>query len=254
MPVVTIDGHELEYAWHGPGADEAPTLVFLHEGLGSVAGWRDFPARSAAATGCGALVYSRLGYGGSDPLPGPMRPSFMHTEALETLPAVLEKFSVRAPILVGHSDGGSIALIYAGAGLPARAVIVMAPHVFVEPVCVESIMQLKARASEIKARLSGQHGRNTNGLFSAWTEVWSSAEFLRWNIEASLGGIECPVLAIQGEADAYGTLAQVEAVRSQVRGSAQLLVLPGCGHSPHRERGEETLAAVVEFVAGVSGG
>jgi pimeloyl-ACP methyl ester carboxylesterase len=251
MPHVAIRGHDLEYAWHGPQPEEAPTLVFLHEGLGSVAGWRDFPARSAAATGCGALVYSRLGYGRSDPLEEAMTPSFMHVEAMTTLPALLEKFEVRAPILVGHSDGGSIALIHAGAGFPVRAVVVMAPHVFVEPVCVESITRLRAQAAEIKGRLIGQHGSNTEGLFSAWTEVWLSPEFLRWNIEASVRAIACPVLAIQGDADAYGTLAQVEAVRSQVRGPARLLVLPECGHSPHRERSEETLAAVAEFVDGV---
>jgi pimeloyl-ACP methyl ester carboxylesterase/ribosomal protein S18 acetylase RimI-like enzyme len=253
MPFVVVRGRSLEYAWHGPPAAAAPTLVFLHEGLGSVAGWREFPARLAAATGCGALVYSRLGYGRSDPLPGPLAPSFMHEEALVTLPELLARLAVQAPILVGHSDGGSIALIHAGAGHAVRGLIVEAPHLFVEPESVESIARLRERIADpgLRGRFAGQHGSNTEALLSAWTGVWSSPEFSDWNIEASARGVSCPVLAIQGDADEYGTLRQVEAVRSLVRGPAELVVLPGCGHSPHRERAEETLAAMTAFVRAV---
>lgn len=253
MRFVEIDGRKLEVAWHGPPAGTAPTLVFLHEGLGSVAGWREFPQRLAAATGCGALVYSRIGYGGSDPLPGPMTPRFMHDEALVTLPALLERTGVKAPILVGHSDGGSIALIFAGSGARVRGVIVEAPHLFVEPESVTSIAKLRERVADpaARARFAGQHGANTDALLAAWTAVWLSPEFRGWNIEGSVRAVACPVLAIQGEADEYGTLRQVEAVREQARGPVELVVLPDCGHAPHRERPEATLAAMTGFVRGL---
>lgn len=253
MGRIAIEGRELEFVWHGPPAEAAPTLVFLHEGLGSAAGWREFPARLAAATGCGALVYSRLGYGGSGPLAGALATSFMHEEALVRLPALLAALEVRAPILVGHSDGASIALIFAGAGHAVRGVIAEAPHLFVEDETVASIARLRARCEDplLRARFAGQHGANTDALLSAWTGAWLSPEFRGWNIEAHVREVSCPVLAIQGDGDEYGTLRQIEAVQELARGPTELLVLLGCGHAPHRERADEVLAAMIRFVRGL---
>jgi pimeloyl-ACP methyl ester carboxylesterase len=245
----------METRWIGPGPERAPTLVFLHEGLGSATLWRDFPDRVAAASGCGALVYSRQGYGASPPIAGPRAVRFMHDEALEVLPEVLASFGIESPILFGHSDGASIALIYAGARLgPVRGLVLEAPHVFVEPVCVESIARLAAayETTDLGQRLARHHGANTDSMFRTWADVWLRPEFLGWNIEEYLSAIEAPVLVVQGEDDEYGTLAQVEAVTGQVAGPAESLVLAHCGHSPHRDQPEAVLAAAVGFVRRVA--
>jgi pimeloyl-ACP methyl ester carboxylesterase len=213
--------------------------------------WRDFPGRLASATGCGALVYSRMGYGGSDPVRGIRPVRFMHDEALDVLPAVLERFKLEEVILFGHSDGASIALIHAGARSGSvRALILEAPHVFVEPVCIESITRIAAdyETTRLRERLERHHGRNTDPMFRAWTDVWLRPEFRKWNIEAYLPAIECPVLVMQGEDDRYGTLKQVDAVVAQVRGPAESLVLQHCGHSPHSERPDEVLEAAEGFL------
>jgi pimeloyl-ACP methyl ester carboxylesterase len=248
---VEIGGVRLETRWIGPPPAEAPTIVFLHEGLGSVSLWRDFPFQVAAATGCGALVYSRQGYGASDPYDGPRHADFMHREALEVLPRVLERFGLENPFLFGHSDGASIALIYAGARLGAvRGLILEAPHVFVEPVCVERIAEIAAEpaASALMRRLARRHGENTEALFRSWTDVWLSEEFGSWNLEDYLPAVECPVLVVQGTDDEYGTLRQVEAIAAGAGGVVETLVLEGCGHAPHSERPEEVLEAVVGVV------
>lgn len=248
-------GHRLEYAWFGPPPERAPTLVFLHEGLGCVAMWRDFPARVAAATGWGALVYSRAGYGRSDPVDLPRPVTFMHREGREVLPEVLEAAGVRDAVLVGHSDGGSIALIHAGSGdAPrVRGVVLEAPHVFVEEVSVESIARIGEvyHSTDLPRRLARYHGDNTECAFRGWNEVWLDPEFRVWNIEEYLPRIAVPVLVIQGEDDEYGTPAQVEAIQRQAGGPVETLLLPDCGHSPHRDQPERTLAAMVEFVRGV---
>ncbi|HEX7238788.1 MAG TPA: alpha/beta hydrolase [Longimicrobiaceae bacterium] len=245
-------GQRLEYAWHGPPPGEAPTLVFLHEGLGCVSLWRDFPARLAEATGCGALVYSRAGYGRSDPVDLPRPVSFMHHEGLRVLPEVLDAAGVRDAVLVGHSDGASIALVHAGSGAAGRvrALVLEAPHVFVEDVSVASIARAGEayRGTDLRAKLARHHGGNVDCAFRGWNEVWLHPEFRAWNLEAYLPAISVPVLVVQGEADEYGTLAQVEAVRTGVRGPVETLVLPGVGHSPHRDRPDETLAAMAAFV------
>jgi pimeloyl-ACP methyl ester carboxylesterase len=244
-------GQRLEYRWIGPGPSEAPTIVFLHEGLGSVGGWRDFPDRMAAATGCGALVYSRRGYGASEAIAGPRPVRFMHDEALEVLPLVLAHFKLEKTFLFGHSDGASIALIYAGARLgPLAGLLLEAPHVFVEPVCLESIARLAEayETTDLGERLARHHGENTDSMFRSWTDVWLRPEFAAWNIEAMLPAITAPVLVVQGEDDEYGTVRQVEAVLEGVKGPAEALVLPGAGHSPHRDRPAEVLDAVTRFV------
>lgn len=245
-------GHRLECAWHGPPPERAPTLVFLHEGLGCAATWRDFPARVAEATGCGALVYSRAGYGASDPVDLPRPVGFMHHEGVAVLPEVLEVAGVRDAVLVGHSDGASIALVHAGSGRAARvrALVVEAPHVFVEDVSVESIARMRDayRSTDLPRKLARYHGDNTECAFRGWNDVWLDPAFRAWNIEEYLPRITVPVLVIQGEDDEYGTLAQVEAIRTQVGGPVETLVLPDCGHSPHRDQPERTLEAMVRFV------
>src|SRR5579862_1443708 len=203
---VTIDGCQLEYEWHGPAAGDAPTIVFLHEGLGAITLWRDFPASLCARLGWGGLVYNRRGYGHSGGVDAPFTPRFMHWEALEVLPRVLDRFEITEPILFGHSDGGSIALLYAASGLrPPRALILEAPHVFVEDVTVASIRALRDqyRSTDLRARLERHHGANVDTLFEAWTTIWLSDSFRDWHITAALGGITSPTLAIQGRDDQY---------------------------------------------------
>ena len=251
-----VCGQRLEYRWIGPGPGEAPTIVFLHEGLGSVTTWRDFPDRVASATGCGALVYSRRGYGASDPVPGPRPIRFMHDEAFQVLPAVLKRFELEEVIFFGHSDGASIAVLYTGARLgPVRALVLEAPHVFVEPVCVESIARISEayETTGLKERFARHHGPNTDSMFRTWADVWLRPEFLRWNIEEYLPAIEAPVLVVQGENDEYGTVRQVEAVVTQVKGPAESLVLPDCGHSPHKDQPDAVLAAAARFIRAAVG-
>jgi pimeloyl-ACP methyl ester carboxylesterase len=244
-------GQHLEYRWVGPPPDDAPTIVFLHEGLGCLAMWRDFPDRLASATGSGALVYSRMGYGASEPVRGPRPVRFMHDEALDVLPAVIERFKLKEVVLLGHSDGASIAIIFAGALLaPIRALVLEAPHVFVEPICIESITQI-ARAYEttgLRERLVQYHGGNIDSMFRTWTDVWLRPEFRQWNIEEYLPAIESPVLVVQGEDDKYGTVRQVDAVVTQVSGPAKSLLLARCGHSPHSDEPDEVLEAASRFI------
>ena len=261
---VDVLGRGLEYRWIGPQPGEAPTIVFLHEGLGCVGMWRDFPDRLAAAAGCGALVYSRPGYGASDPVKGPRPVAFMHDEALEVLPAVLECFRLEEVILFGHSDGASIAVIYAGARPrelgetrgpspghgTVRALVLEAPHVFVETICTERIARIaeEYETTRLRERLARYHGANTDSMFRTWTDVWLKPEFARWNIEGCLPAIQSPVLVVQGENDEYGTPAQVDAVLRQVKGPAESLVLPRCGHSPHSTHADEVLEAAGRFI------
>jgi pimeloyl-ACP methyl ester carboxylesterase len=247
---VTIDDCRLEYQWHGPPATEAPTIVFLHEGLGSIAQWRDFPATLCARLGWGGLVYNRRGYGGSDRL-GPLSPRFMHREALDVLPRLLETFRIGRPVLFGHSDGGSIAIIYAGAASSVSAGLILeAAHVFVEDVTVARIAEVRDayRLSGLRERLERHHGANVDTLFSSWTEAWLSDEFRSWNIEDSLLTITCPTLVIQGADDEYGTLKQVNAIGAGLLGRAETLVLDACRHSPHVDQRERVEAAVVTFL------
>jgi pimeloyl-ACP methyl ester carboxylesterase len=252
MNFITVGGNRLEVAWHGPGPAKAPTLIFLHEGLGCVALWRDFPAKVAAATGCGALVYSRLGYGQSDPcaLPRPIR--YMHDEGLAVLPALLEVAGIRECILVGHSDGGSIALIYAGGtpALPLRGVITEAAHVFCEDISVQSIAAIKQpyEQGDLRQKLQKYHGENVDCAFWGWNGAWLHPEFRDWNLEEYLPGIKVPLLAIQGEDDEYGTTAQIEAIARQAGAGAEVVLLPNCGHSPHRDQEAATLQAMTRFI------
>jgi pimeloyl-ACP methyl ester carboxylesterase len=256
MDWLRVAGTRLECRWIGPAPDQAPTIVFLHEGLGSVSTWRDFPDALAAATGCGALVYSRAGYGRSDPvtLPRPVR--FMHDEA-RGLTDVLRAAGVREPILLGHSDGASIALIAAGTEpIPGlRALVLEAPHTFAEPYGMESIVRIADayRTTDLPERLARHHGDNTDVAFWGWNGVWLNPDFRAWNIEDVLPGITVPTLVIQGEDDEYGSWAHVESIQRGSRGPVQTLGLPGCGHAPHAEQRDATLAAMTRFIRDVLG-
>jgi pimeloyl-ACP methyl ester carboxylesterase len=252
--MVTVDGVNLDHQIIPAANGRAETLVFLHEGLGSISLWRDFPAKVAAATGWRALVYSRQGYGFSDPIAADRGVGYMHDEAEIVLPALLEKLGFDDPVLIGHSDGGSIALIHAGAGHRTRGIVTMAAHVFVEDITVRSIAEAKVAFETTNlAERMGRHHKDPRAAFWGWNRIWLDPEFRAWNIEAYLPAIACPVLAIQGLDDEYGTPAQVEAIARGVGGPARTLLLPDCRHSPHRDQESATLQAVVGFVAALEG-
>jgi pimeloyl-ACP methyl ester carboxylesterase len=228
-----------------PGAE--PALVFLHEGLGSVALWRDFPERLARATGRRALVYSRAGHGNSSVPDTPRTPRFMHDEALEVLPELLATHGIEKPVLVGHSDGGSIALIHASRH-PVTKLVLLAPHVFVEDLSVASIAEAREtfETTDLRDRMARYH-RDPEATFRLWNDIWLAPEFRDWSIEDVLPAITAPVLAIQGEHDQYGTLAQIDAIEAGVSGPFQRAVL-NARHAPHLEAPEETLRIAAEFV------
>ena len=253
MPFATAARRSLAYEWVGEDSGGKPTLVFLHEGLGSIRQWRDFPAQIAAATGCRALVYDRYGYGQSDVLQEPRRSvRFMHDEALVSLPEFLRVLRVENPILIGHSDGASIALIYAGSHHPVRGVLAMAPHVFIEPICLSSIRKAAEtfETTDLPARL-GRYHRDVRKTFYGWADVWLDAEFEGWDIRGDfLPNVRCPVLAIQGYDDEYGTMAQLDEIAARVKGPCELLRLERCGHAPFRDQREAVLKAVSRFATG----
>lgn len=245
-----VPGGAVEYRWWPGSGRVGPPLVLLHEGLGSVGLWRDFPGRMAAAAGMPVLAYSRHGYGGSDPAAQPRRPGFMHDEALTVLPAVLDALQVHQPVLLGHSDGGSIALIHAAcAGRAVAGLIVVAPHVCVEEITLEGIRRAREAyaAGALRERLA-RHHRDVDATFRGWNDIWLHEDFRTWNIEALLARITVPVLAVQGDADEYGSLDQIARIGRQVPG-AQLLEIPGCGHWPHRDAADTLLAAACAFLA-----
>lgn len=252
---VTIPAGRIEYRWIGARQSALreigkPVIVLLHEGLGSVALWKDFPDRLAAAAELPVLVYSRIGYGGSDPCVLPRPITYMHEEGEGILPELLAALDVGPHILVGHSDGASIALIYAGARQPDTllGVAAMAPHVFCEDISVQSIRAAsKAYArGDLRSRLEKYHGANVDCAFHGWCDSWLNPDFLHWNIESHVDRITVPVLAIQGEDDEYGTKSQVDSIAR--RTGAEILMLPACGHSPHRDQPEATLQALRRFI------
>jgi pimeloyl-ACP methyl ester carboxylesterase len=250
MPFAMAAGRSLAYEWVGKATAGKPTLVLLHEGLGSIRQWRDFPAKLCAATGCRALVYDRYGYGQSDILEEKRKIGFMHEEALTALPSLLQALQIERPILVGHSDGASIALIHAGAGREVRGVVAMAPHVFIEPVCLSSIRKATETflSTDLPARL-GRYHRDVRRTFYGWADVWLDPHFEQWDIRDDyLPGVACPVLAIQGYDDEYGTMAQLDEIESRVKGPCELLKLKSCGHAPFRDQPEIVLEKIARFV------
>ena len=248
LSFVTVQGRKLEVRRIAAANHDAPTLVFLHEGLGSVSMWRDFPHKAAAAAGCPAVVYSRYGYGESDVLREPRGVDYMHVEALEVLPELLEALSIRDPVLVGHSDGGSIALIHAAAR-GAKGLVVLAPHVFVEDISVKSIAEAKTafETTDLPPKLARHHA-DAEKTFWGWNDIWLHPDFRGWNIEEVLPRVYCPVLAIQGFDDEYGTMAQLEAIARQTGGPIELLRLTDCRHSPHRDQPGAVIEAMSRFI------
>jgi pimeloyl-ACP methyl ester carboxylesterase len=245
-----VDGKRLEAVEIAARLPNKPTIVMLHEGLGSVAHWKDFPERVAAETGGAVFVYSRYGHGSSDSLGEPRSVSYMHHEAEIVLPSLLQQAAIKKPILLGQSDGASIALIHAGQFPDSpTALILEAPHVFVEDLSVQSIAQAKiAYETTDLPRKLGRYHQNVDSTFWGWNHIWLDPRFRSWNIESYLPSIRCPVLVIQGEDDEYGTARQIAAIQAKLP-SAEVLMLPNCKHAPHRDRPEATLGRIKRFVA-----
>jgi pimeloyl-ACP methyl ester carboxylesterase len=234
----------------GPPPDAAPTIVMLHEGLGSAGLWGDFPEKLAASTGAGVLVYSRAGYGASSPVTLPRPLDYMHVEALQVLPKVLDTIGFRRGVLLGHSDGASIAAIYAGgvADHRVRGVAMIAPHFVVEDVSVASIAAIKAtyETAGLREKLQRWHG-DVDNAFYGWNDAWLDPKFRDWDISDYLGYIRVPVAILQGADDQYGTIRQIEIAREECYCPVDVTIIPGAGHSPHREAPEATLHAISEF-------
>jgi pimeloyl-ACP methyl ester carboxylesterase len=248
-----LDGARLEYRlW--PGRRQRG-LVLLHEGLGCVSMWRDFPERLRAASGCSVFAWSRRGYGGSSAAPVPWPVGYMHDEARHWLPLVLKATGFDDVVLIGHSDGASIAAIHAGEDpVPVlRGLVLMAPHFFIEDVSVASIEQarLAYEAGDLRRRLERHHGANVDGAFWGWNRIWLDPAFRGWDIQAPLRDIEVPTLLVQGADDEYGTLAQVEAAQAAMAAPLATVVLPECRHSPHRDQPDATVEAITAFLSGL---
>lgn len=251
MDLIDVNGVRLEAERIAGPADRAP-VVFLHEGLGSVAMWRDWPAQACAAFGRAGVVYSRRGYGNSDPIPdvrgsGRLGPDYMHREALEVLPALLDQLGLRSPVLLGHSDGGTIALLHASRN-PVAACVVMAPHVIVEDVSVASIEQARIayEDGELRPRLAKYHA-DVDVAFWQWNDVWLGQPFRSFDIRPDCRRIASPVLALQGEQDPYGTMAQVREI-APTAGRFELEAIADCGHSPHRDQPQFVTDRIARFL------
>jgi pimeloyl-ACP methyl ester carboxylesterase len=246
---VEIEGARLEVVRHA-GDPARSTIVLLHEGLGSVAMWRDFPVRLAQATGAGVVAYSRPGYGRSSPARLPRGVGYMHEEARTVLPRLLDALAIGRPILLGHSDGASIALLRAGDAPDAVAgVVAMAPHLFVEDRSIASIEAARHawRTTDLPARLARYHD-DADAAFRGWNDIWLHPDFRAWNIEEAVARVRAPILAIQGRDDEYGTMAQLDRIAA-LRPATELLKLDDCRHSPHRDRPDAVLAAVTRFAS-----
>ena len=248
--------HRIEYRLIPADDPDAPLIIFLHEGLGSIAMWRDFPDRVCAQLNCAGLVYSRYGYGQSTPRPAAEKwqPDYLHHHALQVLPALLHALNIDAnrnkPILFGHSDGGTIALLYAAHFREAVAgIIVAAPHIFVEDVTIAGIEQARTAYlnTDLPTRLARYHD-DVDSAFWAWNDAWLNPPFRSYNIEAEISAIQCPVLAMQGVDDEYGTLAQIEGIGQRVP-HALVLPIPNCGHSPHKDQPIVVIKAMQAFIA-----
>lgn len=245
---LVVSGRRIHYALVGSGFSGTP-IVFLHEGLGSVELWREFPRKVVTASRHPGVVYSRHGNGWSEPLDGPRDVDYMHFEAREVLPDVVARLTETPPILVGHSDGASIALIHAGSGHPVAGLALIAPHVFVEPLTLESIGALRRgfAGSDMSEKMAKYH-TDPQGTFLGWADVWLNPKFRSWNIEEYLTDVSCPTLVVQGDADEYGTLRQLDAIDAGLPQPAQRLVVEGAGHSPHLSHMEIVTRAVVDLI------
>ena len=251
-----IGASDLEYRFIGPAPDAAPTIVMLHEGLGSVGLWNEFPEKLQAATGCGVFAYSRAGYGPSTPVALPRPLDYMHIEATDVLPKVLETIGFRRGLLLGHSDGASIAAIYAGSRQDHRVkgIVLIAPHFIVEDISVKSIAEIKTayETTDLKARLARWH-KDVDNAFYGWNGAWLDPKFREWDISDYLAYIRVPVAIIQGERDQYGTMRQVEIAREECYCPVEVTEVPDAGHSPHREAPGATLDAITQFASALLG-
>jgi pimeloyl-ACP methyl ester carboxylesterase len=245
-----INDHDLEYRLIGPRPPEAPTIVMLHEGLGSTALWGDFPQSLQAATGMGVFVYSRAGYGASTPVTLPRPLDYMSREALDVLPVLLERIGFERGVLLGHSDGASIAAIHAGGSNDhrVRGVVLIAPHFIVEDVSVASIAEIRTtyETTDLRSKLARWH-QNVDNAFYGWNDAWLDPDFRRWDISDYLAYIRVPVAILQGEGDQYGTIRQIEIAQEECYCPVDVTIIPGAGHSPHREAPELALATISEF-------
>lgn len=247
---LSAQGKTLEYACYGPAPEQAPTLILLHEGLGSTALWRNFPSELAQATGFGVFAYSRAGYGFSDlaDLPRPL--NYMTREAEDVLPELLDSINLRHGLLVGHSDGASIAAIYAGSVADARikGAVLMAPHFFTEEVALNAIAaaRLEFVNGTLRERMQKYH-RDVDNTFYGWNDSWLHPNFKQWNISAVLDKVTAPVLAIQGSDDQYGTEAQIEIIKTRCLAPVESLILKNCRHSPFLEQQSAVINAVSRF-------
>lgn len=248
ITTISIPDHQIALR-RVAGRAGRPVLVFLHEGLGSIGMWRDFPDALCAATGCPGIVYDRPGHGGSSAVRGPRGPAFFDEEASRVLPALLAACDIDDVILIGHSDGGTIALLHA-VRFPVRALVLEAAHVFVEQICLDGVAAAcKAwRDTDLPQRLARHHGGNTEAMFFAWADMWAADWFRVWSIEGLLADVSCPVLAIQGVADEYGTPAQLDAIARGVTGPVETWLVPDSGHSPHLHARDAVLAKMACFI------
>lgn len=247
-----VKGVGIEYACYGPQPDNAPTIVMLHEGLGCTALWRDFPRRVADATGCGVFVYSRQGYGQSDPATLPRPLDFMTREAVDVLPPLLDAIGFREGVLFGHSDGATIAAIYGGSisDMRVRGLILMAPHFFTEPDGLAEIAKTAEAftQTDLPEKMAKYHA-DVNGAFRGWADTWLDPDFEAWNVSEVIDYLRIPVLAIQGRGDQYGTLAQISEIEDRAYSPVDTVILEDCRHAPHLEQSDATLAAVADFIA-----
>jgi len=249
-----LGSKKIEIQWHQGAKKEFPVLIFLHEGLGCTRMWKDFPKKLSQVTGCSALVFSRFGYGKSDPSPLPWKINFMHEQALKILPEIIKKAQIKQYILIGHSDGGSIGVIFAGSpNIKERdgfkGLITEAAHVFCEQISVDCIQQAKINYEHHNLRigLEKYHGSNTENAFRGWNDVWLNPQFIHWNIEKYLNKIRVPMLAIQGKDDQYGTKKQIESIKNHVN-DIETHLLDNCRHSPHNDQPKIVLDLMSQFI------
>lgn len=255
--LIKVNGISLEAKWVNARSHQNDrVMVFLHEGLGCVSMWRDFPQNLSNRTGLSSFVYSRQGYGKSDPVPLPRNLDFMHAEGLDVLPNILDVEGINRAILVGHSDGASIALINAGGARDSRieALVLLAAHVFNEDITVKSIKEAKKafKIRDLREKLAKYHGTNVDCAFWGWNDIWLAPEFKEWNIESYLANIILPSLVVQGEDDQYGTSAQVNAIQTGIGPEAKVKIIPNCGHSPQIEQKDITLEVIARFIETLS--
>jgi pimeloyl-ACP methyl ester carboxylesterase len=245
-----LDGMRLEYRMIGPRPDDAPTIVMLHEGLGCVGLWNTFPDKLQAATGAGVFVYSRAGYGQSSPVPLPRPLTFMHDEAKLVLPRLLERIGFRRGLLLGHSDGASIATIYAGSAQDhrVRGLILIAPHFFTEGMGIAAIARAKEayETTDLRTKLARWHV-DVDDAFRGWNDAWLDPDFRQWDITTELAYIRVPILIVQGANDQYGTVKQIEAAERECYCPVEVSLMPDVAHAPHREAPDALLKITSEF-------